>query len=98
MYNIKIGSRYDENLKTKDIAKLVKKEVKEIYKYIKIKTTTDYNMIRLDIIFNDNYKDNYKEVLQHIRNILNSYNYDGSEVEFDYSDNNFFDFINYEFI
>ena len=74
MYNIKIGSRYDENLKTKDIAKLVKKEVKEIY------------------------KDNYKEVLQHIRNILNSYNYDGSEVEFDYSDNNFFDFINYEFI
>lgn len=98
MYNIKIGSRYDENLKTKDIAKLVKKEVKEIYKDIKIKTTTDYNMIRLDIIFNDNYKDNYKEVLQHIRNILNSYNYDGSEVEFDYSDNNFFDFINYEFI
>lgn len=98
MYNVKTGSRYDKDLKTKDIAKLVKKEVKEIYKDIKIKATTEYNMIRLDITFNDNYRNNYEEVLKDIRNMLNSYNYDCSEVDLDYFDNNFYSIINYEVI
>ena len=50
MYNNTIGKRYDENLAIKDIAKMIKKEIKDRYPNIKISVKTEKSSV-LDAIW-----------------------------------------------
>lgn len=101
MYNNIFGSRYDGNLNIKDIAKLVKNEAKEKYPKCKISARTkNYNAIWVTVKVNetDYNTEKQKEIKKDIENMLESYNYNRSDVMTDYFDYNFYGFVEVEAI
>lgn len=141
MYNDFKGSKYDGSLKTKDIARLVKKEAMQKYPDLKIKTKSEaYVSINLyiqadqetyrarhiediprDILLNnilrhlnaesytkeqvEEYLKNHivknnkiREIEKDIVSMLESYNYDRSDIMTDYFDKNFCGFVDIELI
>lgn len=101
MYNNIFGSRYDRNLNIKDIAKLVKKEASQKYPNCKISARTkNYEAIWVTIKLNEtNYnEEKQKEIKKDIENMLESYNYNRSDVMTDYFDVSFYGFVDLELV
>lgn len=142
MYNDFKGSKYNAELKTKDIARLVKKEAMQKYPGLKIKAQSEaYTSVRILVYLDkEEYRakcfkdipsgwiysrieakigkngrvsdDDLKKYLENniikskkaieiekdIMSMLNSYNYDRSDIMTDYFDKNFCGFVDIELI
>lgn len=101
MYNNIFGSRYDGNLNIKDIAKLVKKEASKKYPNCKISARTkNYDAIWVTVKLNETEynAEQQQEIKKDITIMLESYNYDRSDVMTDYFDYNFYGFVDIEYI
>lgn len=101
MYNNILGSRYNKNLTIKDIAKLVKNEAKGKYPDCKISARTkNYDAIWVTVKVNEtDYNiEKQKEIKKDIANMLESYNYNRSDVMTDYFDYNFYGFVDIDYI
>lgn len=96
-YNNIIGNNYNPNLTTKEIAKEVKKQAKKLYKGLKISARSEYNAIFIKIKVEEYNKRN-QEIKKNITDLLDSYNYDKSDVITDYFDDNFYGFVDLELI
>ncbi|MBS4889454.1 MAG: hypothetical protein KHZ80_05425 [Anaerococcus vaginalis] len=96
-YNNIIGNNYNPNLTTKEIAREVKKQARKLYKGIKISVKSEYNAIFIKIKVKEYNKRN-QEIKKNITDLLDSYNYDKSDVITDYFDDNFYGFVDLELI
>jgi len=104
-----IGNKYAEvkNLPIKEIAKLIRKDLKK-FKDCKFSVTSTYNKIDVTLIACSNlskyfdtwegyhktdarYKDSFS---QEVKSIMNQYNFDNSDSMTDYFHQNFFAFFN----
>lgn len=94
-YNNIIGNNYNQNLTTKEIAKEVKKEAKKLYKGLKISATSDLYAIWIKIKVQE-INEETKEIRNNIQKLLDSYNYDKSDINTDYFDYNFCGFVDLE--
>lgn len=94
-YNNIIGKNYDQTLTTKEIAKEVKKQAKKLYPEIKISARSEYNAIWITIKVKEKNEES-KEIRNNIQKLLNSYNYNKSDVYTDYFDYNFYGFVDLE--
>lgn len=131
------GEKYNPRLSVNEIAKQVKKEIKNKYPGIKVSATSrDYEVINIRVWLPQEHfraftiedlpqgvfshvafmaerggktvlaflQDNIflnKEVyaiVSDIHNMLNAYNYDGSDVMTDYFDKNFYGFVDVELV
>lgn len=113
-YDISYGSKYNKELKTKDIAKLLKKEITakqksgELPKF-KVGIRSDYNHISINVgalpflAINPEYIRNRchvwhlsqytkraNAVLETLNQMLAAYNYDGSDIQSDSFNVNFY--------
>jgi regulator of PEP synthase PpsR (kinase-PPPase family) len=111
-YNMKqgtTGSKYQEvkNLSVKEIAKLVRKDLKQ-FNDCKFSVTSDRNSITVYLInssldkltSNEDYKETgirfvvfEKDFGNKLKEILNQYNYNNSDIMTDYSDVKFYSYI-----
>ena len=111
-YNMKqgtVGSKYQEvkNLSVKEIAKLVRKDLKQ-FNDCKFSVTSDRNSITVYLInssldkltSNEDYKETgirfvvfEKDFGNKLKEILNQYNYNNSDIMTDYSDVKFYSYI-----
>jgi regulator of PEP synthase PpsR (kinase-PPPase family) len=104
-----IGSKYQEvkNLSVKEIAKLVRKDLKQ-FNDCKFSVTSDRNSITVYLIdssldkltSNEDYKETgirfvvfEKDFGNKLKEILNQYNYNNSDIMTDYSDVKFYSYI-----
>ena len=104
-----IGSKYQQvkNLSVKEIAKLVKKDLKQ-FNDCKFSVTSDRNSITVYLMdssldrltINEDYKETgfkfvvfKKDFGNKLKEILDQYNYNNSEIMTDYFDVNFYSFI-----
>ena len=109
MKQITIGSKYQEvkNLSIKEIAKLVRKDLKQ-FNNCKFSVISDRNSITVYLMdlsldkltINDDYKTAgakfvvfQKDFRNKLKEILDQYNYNNSEIMTDYFDVNFYSFI-----
>ena len=103
------GSKYQEvkNLSVKEIAKLVRKDLKQ-FNDCKFSVTSDRNSITVYLInssldkltSNEDYKETgirfvvfEKDFGNKLKEILNQYNYNNSDIMTDYSDVKFYSYI-----
>ena len=111
-YNMKqgtVGSKYQEvkNLSVKEIAKLVRKDLKQ-FNDCKFSVTSDRNSITVYLMdssldkltSNEDYKETgmrfvvfEKNFGNKLKEILNQYNYNNSDIMTDYSDVKFYSYI-----
>ena len=104
-----VGSKYQEvkNLSVKEIAKLVRKDLKQ-FNDCKFSVTSDRNSITVYLInssldkltSNEDYKETgirfvvfEKDFGNKLKEILNQYNYNNSDIMTDYSDVKFYSYI-----
>jgi regulator of PEP synthase PpsR (kinase-PPPase family) len=104
-----IGSKYQEvkNLSVKEIAKLVRKDLKQ-FNDCKFSVTSDRNSITVYLMdssldkltSNEDYKETgirfvvfEKDFGNKLKEILNQYNYNKSDIMTDYSDVKFYSYI-----
>jgi regulator of PEP synthase PpsR (kinase-PPPase family) len=104
-----IGSKYQEvkNLSVKEIAKLVRKDLKQ-FNDCKFSVTSDRNSITVYLMdssldkltSNEDYKETgirfvvfEKDFGNKLKEILNQYNYNNSDIMTDYSDVKFYSYI-----
>tara|TARA_R100000773_G_C4197633_1_gene101193 strand:- start:37 stop:447 length:411 start_codon:yes stop_codon:yes gene_type:complete len=104
-----IGSKYNQvkNLPIKEIAKLVRQDLKK-FKDCKFSVTSTYNTINVKLSACNNllkyfdvwegyhqkdarYKDSFSK---EVKSIMNQYNFDNSDIMSDYHHQNFFAFFN----
>lgn len=101
------GENYDSNLTTKEIAKTIRQFVRKEFKNCKFSVTSTYNTINATLISSDNETRKYselkgrsiftaygQEVYDKINSLMKSFLRDYSDVTTDYSDVNFYGFIN----
>ena len=112
------GSKYQENMDIKDIAKEIRKAIKmdgfkfsvKIRRYsggqslnVGIKEVPDnFQMAAAKESWNGygqrwEYSPELKQLMDNIKAIINSYNYDGSDSMVDYFDVNFYGFVDVEY-
>lgn len=96
-YNNIIGNNYDPTLTTKEIAREVKKQAKKLYQGLKISARSEYNAIWIRIKVKEENEET-KEIRNNIKKLLDSYNYNKSDVYTDYFDYNFYGFVDLELI
>ena len=104
-----VGSKYQQvkNLSVKEIAKLVRKDLKQ-FNDCKFSVTSDRNSITVYLMdssldklaSNEDYKETgmrfvvfEKEFGNKLKEILNQYNYNNSDIMTDYSDVKFYSYI-----
>jgi hypothetical protein len=115
-YEIAYGSKYNKDLHTKDIAKLLKKEIAAEQKAgrlpsFKVSIRTDYNHISIGVkglrflvlnpahllpsaAYNEpTYTPRALAVMEALQKMLAAYNYDGSDIQSDYFNVNFYTYV-----
>jgi len=107
-----IGNKYAEvkNLRIKEIAKLVRKDLKK-FKGCKFSVTSDIRTINVKLIDCDDIKKYFyiwegynqkdpryiKTFYNEVKLIMDQYNFDNGDLMSDYSHNNFFSFFDLNF-
>jgi len=107
-----IGNKYTEvkNLKIKEIAKLVRKDLQK-FKGCKFSVTSDIRTINVKLINCDDIKKYFyiwegynqkdpryvKTFYNEVKLIMDQYNFDNSDLMSDYHHNNFFSFFDLSF-
>lgn len=103
---MKTGINYNSNLNIKDIAKEVRKFIKENFKGYKFSVTSENGRIwaiRVSLVSapetvvlkgdNGKFTETGRDVFNKIKGYLDNFNYDNSEATTDYFDVNFFSTI-----
>lgn len=86
------GTLYDRNRNTKDIAKLIRKDLKSVFNGYKFSIKTDTDAILITLV--DGIKTNERLLYNEIIAIADKYNYDNTNIDNDYFDYGFICIIN----
>lgn len=86
------GTLYDRDRNTKDIAKLIRKDLKSVFNGYKFSIKTDTDVIKITLV--EGIKTDERLLYNEIMAIADKYNYDNSNIDNDYFDCGFICIVN----